>query len=39
MVTKSGQVKVLPKVPEATVADVKQRIGNTVFSKVQSIKW
>jgi hypothetical protein len=39
LVTRSGMITVPPKVPEATASDVKNRIGNTVFSKVQSIKW
>jgi ubiquitin C-terminal hydrolase len=38
-ITKEGKKLITPRVPEATVEDVKRRISNSVFAKVAGTKW
>jgi hypothetical protein len=38
-VTLDGRLVITVRVPEATVEQVKQRIGNVIYGKVQSTKW
>jgi hypothetical protein len=38
-VTQDGRKVINTRVPQATVAQVKQLIGNIIYSKVQGTKW